>query len=131
MRNFLSGWLLNGDFKAASFFVSPTAYACFDEPLDAANGRRAFLRGLTQVREALGRCARLAGYPAPFIPDESNARAGNPSESECLRHLLPVRADCGNLAVHKARQPRQHREGPTTRARLRDILCPGLSDEGA
>ena len=56
--------------QSGQFFLSPTAYACFDEPLDAANGQRGFSRGLTQLREALGRCARLAGYLAPFIPDD-------------------------------------------------------------
>jgi hypothetical protein len=61
---------IEGDLKSALSFVSPASYGCFDKPLTAAEGEKAFLAGLAKVRKVLGRRAELSDYLRPFIPDD-------------------------------------------------------------
>ena len=97
MRSFLTAWLLKGDFKAAVSFVSPAAYACFDEPLDPAKGRQAFVTGLAQVREVLGRRTALANYLEPFIPNDLTPRLVTHPDQKAYAILSPSRRAAESL----------------------------------
>jgi hypothetical protein len=70
IHRFLTAWLLRGDFRTAASFVSPVAYSCFDDPLAAAQGKQSLLRGLSEVRKALGPRTALVDYLEPFIPED-------------------------------------------------------------
>lgn len=105
IRDFLTAWLLKGDFKAAVSFVSPAAYACFDEPLDHAKAQQAFLTGLTQVREALGTRSTLTDYLEPFIPDNLTLRLVTHPDQKAFAILSPSRDAAEGLLCTRQKSP--------------------------
>jgi hypothetical protein len=91
MSEFLKAWLLRDDLKAAVSFVSPTAYACFDEAVKPEQGEQAFMTGLAQVRKALGGHTALSDYLKPFIPDDPTFRLVNHVDQNAFAILSPPR----------------------------------------
>jgi hypothetical protein len=89
MSEFLKDWLLKGDLKAAVSFVSPTAYACFDEPVKPEQSQQKLMTGLAQVRKTLGRRKTLSDYLEPFIPDDPTFRLVNHVDHNAFAILSP------------------------------------------
>jgi hypothetical protein len=89
MSEFLKAWLLRDDLKGAVSFVSPAAYACFDEPVKPEQAQQAFMTGLAQVRKALGRHKALSDYLKPFIPDDPTFRLVNHADQNAFAILSP------------------------------------------
>lgn len=92
IHDFLTAWLLQGDFKTAVSFVSPAAYSCFDKPLGPVEGKQSLLSGLGEVRKALGRRAALADYLEPFVPEDPTFYLVTHQDEKAFAILSPPRS---------------------------------------
>ena len=105
IRDFLASWLLKGDFKTALSFVSPASYACFDKPLTAAEGEKAFLLGLAKIRKVLGRRAELSDYLQPVLPDDPMLRLVNHPDKSAFAILSPPESSARSSMCKPGQKP--------------------------
>jgi hypothetical protein len=105
VHDFLAAWLLRGDFKSASSFVSPIAYACFDPPLEPAQGKQALISALSEVRKTLGPRAALTNYMEPFVPEDSSFRLVTHREQDAFAILSLPRSAAEGFLCGKEQKP--------------------------
>jgi hypothetical protein len=105
IHDFLASWLLKGDFKTALSFVSPASYACFDKPLAAAEGEKAFLAGLAKIRKVLGRRTELSDYLQPVIPDDPMLWLVNHPDTGAFAILSPPESAARSSMCNSGQKP--------------------------